>query len=91
MVSGSCLNSSMSRTLSFTNPRGWQRAYPEACPGSHAFSAVAASGAIAKSMNFAGVFVMSETRHLTRRSRGLVFLALAIRTPSVPLALTTRF
>jgi hypothetical protein len=35
-------------------------------------------------MNFAGVTLMSDTRHRTKRSRGLVFLALAIRTPRVP-------
>ena len=36
----------------------------------------------AKSMNLAGVFVMSETRH-RGSSRGLVFLALAIQNRSV--------
>lgn len=50
------------------------------CSSATCFSAVAASGAYAKSMNFAGVFVISETRHRNRRSRGFVFLALAIRT-----------
>jgi hypothetical protein len=46
-------------------------------------------GASVKSMNFGGVPLVSDTRHLTRRSRGLVFLALAIRTPLVPLATDT--
>src|SRR4029077_11227182 len=42
-------------------------------------SAACASGAYAKSMNVAGVFLMSDTRQRTKRSRGFDFLALAMR------------
>jgi hypothetical protein len=48
------------------------------CASATCLSAVSASGASVKSTNFAGVAVIMETRHRTRRSRGLVFLAFAI-------------
>lgn len=46
------------------------------------------SGASVKSMNFAGVAVIRETRHRTRCSRGFDFLALAIPALGVPPGLT---
>jgi hypothetical protein len=38
-------------------------------------------------MNFVGVPLINETRHRGRRSRGFVFLALAMHHPLVPLAI----
>src|SRR5262249_51520793 len=60
------------------------------CASATCSSAVAPSGASVKSTNLAGVAVISTTRHRGSRSLGLIFLALAMHTSSVPLTRTTR-